>query len=83
MTLNSELMGEIQVLGMFDLSSTQLGIKVHHDADKSLIEATQRLFDKGLITQNDGGYLTGLGHDAAENSQRLMTILTTEPALVN
>lgn len=81
MTLKAELLEEIEVLGMFDLSSTQLGIKVHHDANASLVAATQRLFDKGLITQKDGGYLTGLGHDAAENAQRLVTILTTEPAL--
>lgn len=70
-------MHEINVLKMFDLSSSQLGIKVHHDAESETIQATQRLFDKGLITQTDGGYLTGLGRDAAEHSTNLLTILTT------
>ena len=77
MKLNPELMHEINVLKMFDLSSSQLGIKVHHDAELVTIEATQRLFDKGLITQTDGGYLTGLGRDAAEHTSNLLTILTT------
>ncbi len=77
MKFNSELLNELNVLKMFDLSSSQLGIKVHHDAEPETIEATQRLFDKGLITQTDGGYLTGLGRDAAEHSTNLLTILTT------
>jgi len=77
MKLNPDLMHEINVLKMYDLSSSQLGIKVHHDAESETIQATQRLFDKGLITQTDGGYLTGLGRDAAEHSTNLLTILTT------
>ena len=77
MKLSQNLMHEINVLKMFDLTSSQLGIKVHHDAESETIDATQRLFDKGLITQTDGGYLTGLGRDAAEHSTNLITILTT------
>ena len=77
MKFNVELLDEINVLKMFDLSSSQLGIKVHHDAASEAVQATQRLFDKGLITQSDGGYLTGLGRDAAEHSGSLLTILTT------
>jgi len=77
MKFDTDLLQEINVLKMFDLSSSQLGIKVHHDAAPEAVQATQRLFDKGLITQNDGGYLTGLGRDAAEHSGSLLTILTT------
>ncbi|MEO6680944.1 MAG: TIGR02647 family protein, partial [Pseudomonas sp.] len=40
--------------------------------------AAQRLFDKELITQPDGGYLTSLGRDAAQNVQTVLTILTVE-----
>ncbi|HAA39945.1 MAG TPA: TIGR02647 family protein, partial [Pseudomonas sp.] len=32
---------------------------------------------KGLIDQPDGGYLTSLGRDAAEQAQTLLTILST------
>ena len=77
MTIKEEFVDEINVLKMFDLSSTQLGIKVHHDAEDSVLEATQRLFNKGLISQSDGGYLTGLGRDAAVHAKDLLTILST------
>lgn len=77
MPIPSDLTDEMRVLAMFDLSTTQQGIKVHHDADETLIAATERLFNKGLISQSDGGYLTGLGRDAALHVSDLMTILTT------
>jgi len=34
------------------------------------------LFDKGLITLEDGGYLTDLGHEAAEQAQTVLNLLT-------
>lgn len=77
MSLKPELADEISVLLHFNLDTTQEGIKVHHSADPSMITATERLFEKGLITRNDGGYLTDLGHDATEHAQALLTILTT------
>lgn len=77
MTISTDLLNEMHVLSMFDLSTTQQGIKVHHDADESVIQATLRLFEKGLVTQEDGGYLTGLGRDAALHVHDLLTILST------
>lgn len=81
MPYNNELLEELNVLNLFNLATTQEGIKVHSNAKPELIEATQRLFDKGLVTQMDGGYLTPLGHEAAESSQVLLTILKTESRL--
>ncbi len=81
MPYNDDIMQELNVLNMFNLNTTQEGIKVHSSARPELINATQRLFDKGLITQNDVGYLTPLGHDAAESTQTLLTILITESRL--
>ena len=81
MPYNNELLEELNVLNLFNLATTQEGIKVHSNAKPEVIEATQRLFDKGLVTQMDGGYLTPLGHDAAESSQVLLTILKTENRL--
>lgn len=78
MTISIDLLSEMRVLSMFDLSTTQQGIKVHHDAEDALIQATKRLFAKGLITLEDGGYLTGLGRDASLHVHDLLTILTTE-----
>ncbi|MEZ5481095.1 MAG: TIGR02647 family protein [Porticoccaceae bacterium] len=37
------------------MSTTQQGIKVHSDASESVIAATARLFEKGLLSQADGG----------------------------
>ena len=79
MSYTTELLDELNVLSLFDLSNHQEGIKVHKNtAEGSAIDAAKRLYDKGLITQNDGGYLTGLGLDAAEHAQSLLMILTTD-----
>ncbi|RVU31114.1 TIGR02647 family protein [Neptunomonas marina] len=81
MNYHAELVAELNLLNQFDLSTTQTGIKIHHDASPEVIAAAQRLFDKGLISQVDGGYLTDLGHQAAEYSQSLVSILTSPVAL--
>ena len=72
-----EMIEEMNVLTLFDLSNHQEGIKVHKTAEDNTVEATGRLYAKGLVTQKDGGYLTELGLDAAEHAQSLLTILTT------
>lgn len=79
MSFTSELFDEIHVLNLFDLANHQEGIKIHAtSADKNAVTAAKRLFDKGLVTQEDGGYLTPLGLEAAENSQKLLMILKAE-----
>ncbi|MBT3710489.1 MAG: TIGR02647 family protein [Gammaproteobacteria bacterium] len=76
MPYSADLIEEVNILARFNLSTTQEGIKIHSNAEQSTIDATQRLYDKGLITQPDGGYLTPLGHTAAEHIQGALTILT-------
>lgn len=81
MSFTPELVAELEILALFNLANTQEGLKVHQVAAPQAIEATQRLHDKGLITQADGGYLTSLGLEAAEHAQSLLTILAVqEPA---
>ena len=75
MPFNKELTDELNLLTHFNLKNEQDGIKVHNDAAEDLISAAERLHNKGLITQVDGGYLTDLGRRAAEHSQALTTIL--------
>lgn len=77
MSYTPELIHELDVLLRFDLANSQHGIKVHKTADAQVIDATRRLHEKGLVTQADGGYLTGLGRDAAEHAQALQTILAS------
>ncbi|WP_370978261.1 TIGR02647 family protein [Agaribacterium sp. ZY112] len=77
----TELIEEINLLLQFDLSSSQVGLKIHSTADASVIAAAQRLYEKGLTDHVDGGYLTSLGRESAEYLQRSMTILTSKPEL--
>lgn len=81
MPFTSDLLEEINTLLRFDLDTSQQGIKIHSSASATVIAATARLHAKGLITLSDGGYLTPLGRDAAEQTQMLLSILTTEPAI--
>ncbi|WP_323814419.1 TIGR02647 family protein [Cellvibrio sp. NN19] len=81
MPLSSELVAEMTVLRMFDTSTSQSGLKVHSDATAEIIAATQRLFEKQLITQIDGGYLTPLGYESSVHLQQLLQILNSKPLL--
>lgn len=75
MPFQPNLVDELNILLKFKTSS-QEGIKVHKTAAPELVNATQRLFDKGMVTQDDGGYLTERGHEAVLHAQTLHTVLT-------
>ena len=66
---------ELNILIYYSLKTNDRGIKVHSTANPEKIAAVQRLFEKGLVTQKDGGYLTDLGQKAAEHAQALILIL--------
>lgn len=78
MPYTPDLVEEIKLLALYNISSTQEGIKVHKTAESAAIAAAERLHAKGLITQADGGYLTNLGIEAAGHAQALLTILTSK-----
>ncbi|MBE8590442.1 TIGR02647 family protein [Pseudomonas sp. MAFF 301449] len=77
MSYTPELVAELEILALFNLDSSQEGLKVHQTAAPTAIAAAKSLFDKELITLPDGGYLTSLGRDAAQHTQSLLTILNT------
>ena len=79
MPFTNELVDEMNVLVKFTLSSDMAGIKVHSDAEPSLVAATERLFEKGLVTSCDGGYLTSIGRDAVEHAKEALRILSSSP----
>ncbi len=84
MLITVDMLDEFNILMLFDLSTRQAGIKVHSDAEPSAIAAAQNLFNKGILTQVDGGYLTNLGYEAAQHVQAAVQILrsaTPEQAL--
>lgn len=75
MAYTQDNISELDLLLLYDLSNTQKGIKIHKTAVAEKIAAAKRLFEKGFITQADGGYLTALGGEAAEQTQSLFTML--------
>lgn len=78
MSLSPDTIKEIEVLNLFSADSMREGIKVHHStAEPEHIAAAERLFNKGLLTQKDGGYLTSLGMDAVTHAKGLLTILSS------
>jgi uncharacterized protein (TIGR02647 family) len=77
MPYTDQIIEEVNILARYNLDTSQEGIKVHSSAESDVIEATERLFNKGLVSQQDGGYLTSLGRDAAEHAQNLFFSLTS------
>jgi len=77
MRYTDDQLAEMDILIRYNLQSTQQGIKVHSQANRDQINAVQRLFDKGLVTAVDGGYLTDLGRKAAEHAQALLLMLSS------
>ena len=75
MPYTPEIIEELNILAHYNLHTTHEGIKVHTSAPPQVIAATGRLFDKGLVSQVDGGYLTNLGREAAEHVQAALAIL--------
>jgi uncharacterized protein (TIGR02647 family) len=75
MPYTQDIVEELNILVRYNLSTTQEGIKVHKTAAPEIIAATKRLYDKGLVTQEDGGYLTNMGHEAAEQAQTVLNLL--------
>ena len=78
MLFKKDVVDELNILARYNLTSLQEGIKVHHDASPQVIAATARLFHKGLVTQEDGGYLTHLGIEVAQKVQSVLTTLSAE-----
>nr|WP_086938151.1 TIGR02647 family protein [Thaumasiovibrio occultus] len=77
MRYNQDLMDEMNLLVLFPMHSDLEGIKVHSgSAAPEMVSAAQRLFDKGLISAIDGGYLTSTGHEVVQHAKSALRILT-------
>jgi uncharacterized protein (TIGR02647 family) len=73
---SAELLDELNLLCLYNLDTTQAGLKVHAgSASPGAVAAAERLFAKGLVTQADGGYLTPRGREAAYFAQELTGLL--------
>lgn len=75
MSFDQDMTDELNLLLKFPTESLMQGLKIHHDASQTMVHAAERLYAKGLITQPDGGYLTDLGIDIAEQVRRVQGAL--------
>ena len=75
MPYTQDIVEELNILVRYNLSTTQEGIKVHKTATPETIAAAHRLVEKGLVSQDDGGYLTNLGLETAKQAQAVLDIL--------
>jgi uncharacterized protein (TIGR02647 family) len=76
MILSKDQIQEIELLLHYGSASSQEGVKVHSGtASEEMVAAAKRLYDKKLVDQVDGGYLTGLGREAVEHLQMAQRIL--------
>jgi uncharacterized protein (TIGR02647 family) len=73
---SDNLFEEMKLLAKFPTQSQLEGIKIHNDALPVVISAAKALFDKGLISQSDGGYLTDSGIETVDNLHRVLATLS-------
>lgn len=75
MPFNSNTVEELNILMQFESPTLSKGIKVHSNARQEVIAACKSLHEKGLVSQNDGGYLTDAGIEALVHLQALAGLL--------
>lgn len=75
MSVSVELIEEIKLLSHYNLTSLQEGIKIHGSTNPEMALVAKRLFAKGILSQEDGGYLTDLGIEVVEHVQSTLSIL--------
>ncbi len=71
-----DLFDEIKLLAKFPEESHMEGLKIHRDADPVLIKSAKSLFNKGIISQDDGGYLTDSGREMAEHLHMVLDTMS-------
>jgi uncharacterized protein (TIGR02647 family) len=78
MPYKQDIVDELNILVRYNLTTTQEGIKVHKTAAPDVVAATLRLYNKGLLSHEDGGYLTHMGREAAEHAHALLSLLKSD-----
>jgi uncharacterized protein (TIGR02647 family) len=70
------LFEEMKLLSKFPTNSQLEGIKIHNEASPKIITTAKSLFDKGLITSPDGGYLTDSGFETVDHLNHILVTLS-------
>ena len=76
MHLDPELIEELNLLMRLHLNASSEGISISTTADPAVVAAAQRLFQKGLVSQEDGGHLTDAGSEAADHMNQLTNLMS-------
>lgn len=76
MHLDPELIEELNLLMRLHLNSSSEGISISSTADPAVVAAAKRLFQKGLVSQEDGGHLTDAGSEAADLTNQLTNLMS-------
>ena len=74
MHIDPELIDELNLLRRFGMGGP-VAMDVHDNPDPAIVAAAERMHEKGLITQPDGGELTDNGREAVEHMNRLFNLL--------
>ncbi len=77
-TYPEAIFDEIKLLAKFPEESHLEGLKIHHDADPVLVASAKSLFNKGFVTQLDGGYLTDSGREMVEHLHTVLDTISKE-----
>ncbi len=80
MAFDSSHIEALNLLLLFDSASQDHGIKVHSDARPEVVAACRQLCERGLVTREDGGYLTDAGIEALGHAEVLAGLLADRPA---
>jgi len=75
-TYSDTLFEEMKLLAKFPTQSQLEGIKIHNDAAPAIISAAKSLFDKGLTSRPDGGYLTDSGIETVDHLHHVLATLS-------
>lgn len=77
--VTAPLIAEIELLARAELEDAEApAFCVGNAAPSFVLEAAQRLYDKGLVSAPEGGRLTDRGRLAAEQLQEALAILGLE-----
>ena len=74
MHLDPELIDELALLRRFSMGGP-VAMNVHDNPDPAIVAAAERMHEKGLITEPDGGELTDIGREAIEHMEKLFNLL--------
>jgi uncharacterized protein (TIGR02647 family) len=76
MHIDPELIEELSLLKRFSQNSSADEINIPATGDPAVVAAAQRLFEKGIVSDSDGGHLTDSGREAVEHMNRLFNQLS-------